>query len=91
MLRVCGSSPKYVIRSPEPTSSIEPVDTKALNPTNSRRLQPSTAVAQGATLADESYVPRRAIEVAKVALRFAPRLINPRQFGPIIRILPRGC
>ena len=39
MLCVWGSSPKYSIRSPQPTSNIEPMETKALNPTFSPKLQ----------------------------------------------------
>src|SRR6185295_11379749 len=44
MLLVRGSSPRYWIRSPQPTSSIEPTETNALKPTLALKLQSSTAV-----------------------------------------------
>src|SRR5262245_23468931 len=56
MLVVCGSSARWSIRSPHPTSSIDPADTNALNPTFSRRLQSRIAV-KSAPLWDERDVP----------------------------------
>ena len=49
------------MRSPQPTSSIEPIETKRLNPTFSRRLQSSTAVHRAPLWLMKPTLPGRAI------------------------------
>ena len=66
---------------------MEPIETKALNPTISRGSNPARR-SERAALADESDIPGRAT-VAKVALKPVIGFITPRQLGPIRRILPR--
>ena len=77
------------MRSPQPTSSIEPMETNALNPTFSRRLQSRTAVQSAPLWLIKPTLPRRAMVVANVAFRPEVGLITPRQFGPMIRMFPR--
>src|ERR1022692_4969738 len=89
MLRVRGSLPREYIRSPQPTSSIEPIEIKALKPTNSRRLQSRTAVQSAPLWLMKPTLPGRAMAEAKVALSPVRGLITPRQLGPMMRMLPR--
>ena len=89
MLRVCGSSPKYSMRSPQPTSSMEPIERNALKPTCSRRLQSRIAVQIAPLWLTSATLPGRAIVVAKVAFNPARGLITPRQLGPMMRMRPR--
>ena len=89
MLRVCGSSPRYSIRSPQPTSTIDPIDTNELNPTLTCRLQSSTAVHSAPLWLMKPTLPGRAIALANVAFSPVSGLITPRQFGPMTRIRPR--
>ena len=65
------------------------METKALKPTFSRKLQSRTAVHSAPLWLMNATLPGRATRCAKVA--FSPRtgFITPRQFGPISRILPR--
>ena len=65
------------------------METKALKPTFSRKLQSSTAVHSAPLWLMKATLPGRATLRAKVA--FSPRIgfITPRQFGPMSRILPR--
>jgi len=86
MLRVAGSSPSSVIRSPQPTSSIEPIDTKALKPTFWRRLQSSTAVQIAPDWLRKPTCPAAGWEGAKLALRPLRGFIRPRQLGPSRRM-----
>jgi hypothetical protein len=86
MLWVAGSFPKYVMMSPQPTSSIEPSETTALKPTFSRLLQSSTAVRSAPLWLTNPTVPGEEIPAAKVAFRPVGGRITPRQFGPTIRI-----
>src|SRR5271165_2207056 len=89
MLLVRGSLPKKSIRSPQVTSSFEPVETNELNPTFSRKLQSRIAVSNAPLWLIKATFPGRAIECAKVAFNPRTGFITPRQFGPISRILPR--
>ncbi len=86
---VSGSSARWSIRSPQPTSSIEPIETNALKPTLTRRLQSRIAVHRAPLWLRNPTVPRRAIPAANVALRPTTGFITPRQLGPISRIRPR--
>ena len=77
------------MRSPQFTSSIEPTETNALKPTFSRRLQSRIAVHNAPLWLMNPTLPGSAMLAAKVALRPTCGRITPRQFGPMIRILPR--
>ncbi len=77
------------MRSPQPTSSIEPTERKALNPTCSRRLQSKTDVQSAPLWLMNATLPRRAILFAKVAFKPSSGIMMPRQFGPITCIWPR--
>ncbi len=81
MLRVAGSSPSTVIRSPQPTSSIEPIDTKALKPTFWRRLQSSTAVHHRPRLAEEAHVARRRQPRGEAGIEPQARIHQPQTVG----------
>ena len=81
--------PRYSIRSPHPTSTIDPTETNALNPTFWLRLQSSTAVQSAPDWLTNATFPGRAIPAANVAFRPLCGLITPRQFGPMIRMFPR--
>ena len=74
------------MRSPQPTSSIEPSETTALKPTFSRTLQSRTAVRSAPLWLTKPTVPGAEIPAANVALRPVGGRITPRQFGPTIRI-----
>jgi hypothetical protein len=78
-----------LIKSPQLTSTIEPIETKALKPTFSRKLQSSTAVQRAPDCEMNAILPLWAIPAAKVALSPEIGFITPRQLGPITRILPR--
>ena len=88
MLRVLGSSPRWKIKSPQPTSIIEPSEIKALKPTFSFRLQSRTAVQSAPLWLMKPTVPGRAMPAANVALSLVPGTMTPRQFGPTMRICP---
>src|SRR5208337_1724773 len=77
------------IRSPQPTSSIDPTETKALKPTLARKLQSSTAAPRAPLWLRKAILPGRAMALATVALRPVIGLITPRLFGPRTRIRPR--
>src|SRR5581483_4941340 len=76
------------MRSPQFTSSIEPMDTNALNPTFSRRLQSRIALHNAPLWLMNATLPGRASGLANVA--FNPRCgrMMPMQFGPITRSFP---
>ena len=63
------------------------METKALKPTISLRLQSSTAVHSAPLWLMKPTEPGRAMVVAKVAFRPVSGLITPRQLGPITRML----
>src|ERR687897_63354 len=81
MLVVRGSSPRWSIRSPQPTSSIEPTETKALKPTLARKLQSSTAVQRAPLWLRKPMLPGRAMAPAKVAFRPVAGFIRPGAVG----------
>jgi hypothetical protein len=66
-----------------------PVETNALKPTNSRKLQSRMAVSSAPLWLRNATLPLLAIPEAKVALSPETGFITPRQFGPITRIFPR--
>ncbi len=72
--------------SPQPTSSIEPIDTKALKPTASRMLQSRMAVSSAPLWLMKATLPDLAISPAKVALSPVGGRITPRQLGPMMRM-----
>ena len=78
------------MRSPQLTSSIDPSEANAENPTFSRRLQSSTAVHSAPLWLMKATFPGRAMPEAKVALRPVRGLITPRQLGPTRRMPPRA-
>ncbi len=86
MLLVFGSSPRWLIKSPQPTSSIEPSETNALKPTFSFKLQSRIAVQSAPLWLMNPTLPGRAMSAAKVAFNFEPGTITPRQFGPTMRM-----
>ena len=77
------------MRSPQPTSSIEPMDMNALKPTFSCKLQSSTAVQSAPLWLRKPTLPGRAMVVANVAFRPVNGHMTPRQFGPMTRMPPR--
>ena len=77
------------MRSPQPTSSIEPIERNALKPTCSRRLQSRMAVQIAPLWLTSATLPGRAMALAKVAFNPLIGLMTPRQLGPIIRMRPR--
>ena len=85
-LRARDRRPGSRIRSPQPTSSMEPTETKALKPTISRRLQSRMAVQRAPLWLMNATFPGRAMMPAKVAFNPLCGRIRPRQFGPMIRI-----
>jgi hypothetical protein len=92
MASVCGSSPRWSMRSPQPTSAIDPSETIVLKPTCSRRLQSRMAVMSAPLCPTNATRPRRAIVVANVAFRPDTGLMTPRQFGPMSRMpCARAC
>src|SRR5215467_13831348 len=74
------------MRSPHPTSSIDPREAKAEKPTFSSRLQSRMAVSKAPLWLKNATSPLRAIAPAKVALSPVAGHIIPRQLGPTIRI-----
>ena len=72
--------------SPHPTSSIEPSETTALNPTFSRALQSRTAVRSAPLWLTKPTVPGAEMPAANVAFSPVVGRITPRQLGPTIRI-----
>ncbi len=83
-----ASSPKNESRSPQPTSSIEPVETIALKPARSARLQSRIAVNSAPLWLRNATLPGNAMSCANVALSPISGFIRPRQFGPINRVAP---
>ena len=69
---------------------MEPMETKALNPTISRKLQSRTAVQSAPHWLMKPTLPGLAMVAAKVALTPMFGIITPRQFGPTMRMLPRA-
>jgi hypothetical protein len=68
------------------------METKALKPTFSRKLQSSTAVHRAPLWLIKPTFPRFAISAANVAFNPLSGLMTPRQFGPMMRILAgRAC
>src|SRR6056297_2196670 len=68
-------------------STIEPIDTKLLNPTFWFTDQSRIAV-HNAPLCDiKAILPGRAILLEKLTFNLRDGLIKPRQFGPIILML----
>ena len=63
------------------------METKALKPTISLRLQSRTAVHSAPLWLMKPTMPGRAMAVAKVAFRPESGLITPRQLGPMMRML----
>ena len=86
MASVSRSLPRWSMRSPQPTSAIEPSDTMELKPTFSRSAQSSTAVTSAPLWLMNATRPRGAMAAANVALRPLTGLITPRQLGPMSRI-----
>src|SRR5450756_862513 len=78
MLWVAGSLPRYVMTSPQPTSSIDPSETTALKPTFSRLLQSRTAVSRAPLWLTKPTVPGAEIPAANVALRPVGGRMTPR-------------
>ena len=74
------------MRSPQPTSAIEPSDTMLLKPTRSRRLQSRIAVMSAPLWPMNATRPRPASVDAKVAFKPDTGLMTPRQFGPMSRM-----
>jgi len=74
------------MRSPQPTSIIDPTETNALNPTFSSRLQSRTAVQSAPLWLMNPTLPERAMALATVALSPVSGLITPRLSGPTTRI-----
>ena len=72
--------------SPHPTSSMEPSETTALNPTSSPRLQSRIAVRRAPDWLTKPTRPGFAIPAANVALKPLMGLMTPRQLGPTIRM-----
>ena len=70
------------MRSPHPTSSIEPVETIALNPTCSRWLQSRIAVCSAPLWLRNATLPLCGIDFANVAFKPMVGFMNPMQFGP---------
>src|SRR5579862_1362286 len=70
---------------------MDPVETKALNPTISRRLQSRMAVHKAPLWLRNPIEPGRAMAAANVAFNPVDGVIRPRQFGPIIRMEPRAA
>ena len=64
------------------------METKALNPTFSRRLQSRMAVHRAPLWLRKPTEPGWAMVLAKVAFRPLWGIITPRQLGPMRRILP---
>ena len=67
---------------------MDPMETKELKPTFSRKLQSRIAVQSAPLWLMKPTLPGRAIVLAKVAFNPLCGTITPRQFGPTIRILP---
>ena len=74
------------MRSPQPTSAIDPRDTTWLKPMPSRRLQSSTAVRSAPLWLTKPTDPRLAMSAANVALSPETGLMTPRQLGPTTRM-----
>ena len=72
-------------------SSMEPVETNALKPTISRRLQSRIAVHNAPLWLRNPMEPGRAMAAAKVAFSPASGAIRPKQFGPMMRMEPRAA
>ena len=62
------------------------METKALKPTISRRLQSRTAVQSAPLWLMKPTLPGRAMAAAKVAFSPCSGLITPRQLGPTMRM-----
>jgi hypothetical protein len=67
------------------------VETKALKPTISRRLQSRIAVHSAPLWLRKAMEPGRAEVAANVAFKPTKGDISPKQFGPIIRMEPRAA
>ena len=65
-----------------------PTEKKALNPTHSRSDQSSMAVQSAPDWLMNATFPFAAIDPANVAFNPTRGAITPRQFGPMIRMLP---
>jgi len=83
---VSRSLPRWSMRSPQPTSAMEPRDTMELKPTFSRSAQSRTAVTRAPDWLTNATRPRGAMAAANVALRPVTGLITPRQLGPMSRM-----
>src|SRR5262245_23544781 len=68
---------------------MEPTENMALKPTFSLRLQSRTAEQNAPLWLKKATFPGLGINGAKVAFRPLTGLITPRQFGPMMRRLPR--
>ena len=80
------------MRSPQPTSAIDPSETMELKPTFSRRLQSRMAVMSAPLWPTKATRPRPAIVDANVAFRPDTGLMTPRQLGPMRRMSwARAC
>ena len=89
MLLVYGSSPKKSIRSPQPISSIDPTETKALRPTLALGHHPSTTAPTALLWLRNAILPGCTTAWVTVAFRSLYGRIKPRLLGPMMRILPR--
>src|ERR671911_350097 len=76
------------MRSPQPTSIMEPTLTKAEKPTFSMKLLSRMAVMSAPLWLRNPTFPGRAMPEAKVALRPVSGFITPRQLGPMMRMRP---
>ena len=74
------------MRSPQPTSAMEPSDTMELKPTFSRSAQSRTAVTSAPVWLTNATRPRGAMAAANVAFNPVTGLITPRQLGPMSRM-----
>ncbi len=74
------------MRSPQPTSAMEPSETIELKPAPSRRLQSRMAVMSAPDWPMKLTRPLLAMPAANVALRPDMGLITPRQLGPMMRM-----
>ena len=80
------------MRSPQPTSAMEPSETMELKPTCSRRLQSRMAVMSAPLWPMKETRPFRAMPAANVAFRPEMGLMTPRQLGPMTRMpVRRAC